>query len=80
MDFKALDEWLSAEHQQEVDQKLISKIQPHLINTIKRAKQLHIDHLQLNRKSSTLSGGENQRVALDQTIELSAERYYLSSG
>ena len=64
MDFKALEEWLSAEHQQEVDQKLISKIRPHLINTIKRAKQLHIDHLQLNRKSSTLSGGENQRVAL----------------
>ncbi len=50
--------------QEEVDQKLISGIRPHLINTIKRAKQLHLDHLQLNRKSSTLSGGENQRVAL----------------
>ena len=25
---------------------------------------MHIDHLQLNRKSTTLSGGENQRVAL----------------
>jgi excinuclease ABC A subunit len=47
-----------------MDQKLILRIQPHLINTIKRAKQLHIDHLQLNRKSMTLSGGENQRVAL----------------
>ncbi|MGA9324736.1 MAG: ATP-binding cassette domain-containing protein [Salegentibacter sp.] len=65
MDFKALEEWLSANDSQEgVDQKLISKIRPHLINTIKRAKQLHIDHLQLNRKSTTLSGGENQRVAL----------------
>ena len=65
MDFGALEDWLSADHKQvEVDQQLISKIQPHLINTIKRAKQLHIDHLQLNRKSYTLSGGENQRVAL----------------
>jgi excinuclease UvrABC ATPase subunit len=65
MDFKALEHWLSAEdNQEEIDQKLISKIQPHLINTIKRAKQLHIDHLQLNRKSPTLSGGENQRVEL----------------
>ncbi len=65
MDFKTLEEWLSAATKhEEIDQKLISKIQPHLINTIKRAKQLHIDHLQLNRKSTTLSGGENQRVAL----------------
>ncbi|MGB8376199.1 MAG: excinuclease ABC subunit A, partial [Salegentibacter sp.] len=40
MDFKALEEWLSANDSQEgVDQKLISKIRPHLINTIKRAKQ-----------------------------------------
>ncbi len=65
MDFKALENWLSDDSkQEEMDQKLISNIQPHLINTIKRAKQLHIDHLQLNRKSTTLSGGENQRVAL----------------
>jgi excinuclease ABC A subunit len=65
MDFKALENWLTADSKhEEMDQKLISNIQPHLINTIKRAKQLHIDHLQLNRKSSTLSGGENQRVAL----------------
>ncbi|WP_081212262.1 excinuclease ABC subunit UvrA [Salegentibacter sediminis] len=65
MDFKALEYWLSANDcQEEVDQKLISSIQTYLINTIKRAKQLHIDHLQLTRKSSTLSGGENQRVAL----------------
>ncbi|WP_339697933.1 excinuclease ABC subunit A [uncultured Marixanthomonas sp.] len=65
MDFKALGKWLSVtDNQEEVDQKLIAKIQPHLINTIKRAKQLHMDHLQLNRKSPTLSGGENQRVEL----------------
>jgi len=65
MDFKALENWLSdrREHD-EVDGKLLAKIQPHLINTITRAKQLHIDHLQLNRKSPTLSGGENQRVEL----------------
>ena len=65
MDFKALEEWLSGEQKQkEIDQKLISRIKPHLVKTIQRAKQLHIDHLQLNRKSSTISGGENQRVAL----------------
>ncbi|MCY2687630.1 ATP-binding cassette domain-containing protein [Salinimicrobium sp. TH3] len=65
MNFIALEAWLSTnEQQEEVDEKLISGIRPHLINTIKRAKQLHLDHLQLNRKSSTLSGGENQRVAL----------------
>jgi excinuclease UvrABC ATPase subunit len=65
MDFKALENWLSAhDNQEEIDQKLIAKIQPHLINTIKRAKQLHIDYLQLSRKSPTLSGGENQRVEL----------------
>ncbi|HET8859973.1 ATP-binding cassette domain-containing protein [Marivirga sp.] len=65
MDFKSLEKWFSTNNiKEEVDQKLIEKIEPHLINTIKRAKQLHIDHLQLNRKSTTLSGGENQRVAL----------------
>lgn len=65
MDFKSLEKWLSAnDKHDEVDQKLIEKIEPHLINTIEKAKQLHIDHLQLNRKSTTLSGGENQRVAL----------------
>jgi len=65
MDFKSLEKWISVDEKyKEVDQKLIEKIEPHLINTIKRAKQLHIDHLQLNRKSTTLSGGENQRVAL----------------
>jgi excinuclease UvrABC ATPase subunit len=65
MDFKSLEKWLSEnDKHNEVDQKLIEKIKPHLINTIERAMQLHIDHLQLNRKSTTLSGGENQRVAL----------------
>ncbi|MCH4823870.1 ATP-binding cassette domain-containing protein [Gramella lutea] len=65
MDFNFLEEWLSAEKfTEKIDIELISKIRPHLVNTIERAKQLHIDHLQLNRKSSTLSGGENQRVAL----------------
>ncbi|MEX1192969.1 MAG: excinuclease ABC subunit A, partial [Brumimicrobium sp.] len=65
MDFRALEHWLSkSSDNDEVDGKLLAKIQPHLINTIARAKQLHIDHLQLNRKSPTLSGGENQRVEL----------------
>lgn len=65
MDFKSLEKWFSEnDKHNEVDQKLIEKIKPHLINTIERAMQLHIDHLQLNRKSTTLSGGENQRVAL----------------
>ena len=65
MDFKTLGEWLTAhDTDNTVDGKLLAKIEPHLINTIERAKQLHIDHLQLNRKSPTLSGGENQRVEL----------------
>lgn len=65
MDFNMLETWLCTNpKQEEVDQKLLSRLQHLLINTIKRAHQLHIDHLQLNRKSSTLSGGENQRVAL----------------
>jgi excinuclease UvrABC ATPase subunit len=65
MDFKFLEPWLSTDDLgEEIDEKLLSRMRPLLINTIKRAKQLHIDHLQLNRKSATLSGGENQRVAL----------------
>jgi excinuclease ABC subunit A len=65
MDFNALEQWLATnENNDEVDGKLLAKIRPHLINTIARAKQLHINHLQLNRKSPTLSGGENQRVEL----------------
>ncbi|WAC03736.1 hypothetical protein N7U66_10080 [Lacinutrix neustonica] len=66
MNFRALGEWLaqSANRDKGVDKKLLFKMEPHLYNTIARAKDLHIDHLQLNRKSTTLSGGENQRVAL----------------
>jgi excinuclease ABC subunit A len=65
MDFKALGKWLLAVGvKDKVDQKLLSKMEAHLSNTIIRAKQLHIDHLQLNRKSASLSGGENQRVEL----------------
>ncbi len=48
----------------DIDGKLLSKIAPHLHNIITSAKELHIDYLQLNRKSPTLSGGENQRIAL----------------
>lgn len=66
MDFKVLSAWLakSVSLTQDIDGKLLSKIAPHLQNTITRAKELHIDYLQLNRKSTTLSGGENQRVSL----------------
>jgi excinuclease ABC subunit A len=67
MDFKALGEWLTDSNNsftKNIDGKLLSKIEPLLHNTIARAKELHIDHLQLNRKSPTLSGGENQRIAL----------------
>jgi excinuclease UvrABC ATPase subunit len=66
MDFKDLGAWLAknVSFMEGIDGKLLSKIAPHLRNTITRAKELHIDHLQLSRKSPTLSGGENQRVAL----------------
>jgi excinuclease ABC subunit A len=65
MDFTALSQWIASNSaKKDVDGELITKIRPHLINTIDRAKQLHIDHLQLKRKSPTLSGGENQRVEL----------------
>ena len=65
MNFCELENWLlKNDRKVSIDEKLIQKIIPHISNTIKRAKQLHIDHLQLNRKSKTLSGGENQRVEL----------------
>lgn len=65
MDFNLLEEWISSKKESRtIDGQLIAKMQSHISNTIKRAKQLHIDHLQLNRKSATLSGGENQRVEL----------------
>ncbi|CAL66908.1 ATP-binding cassette domain-containing protein [Christiangramia forsetii] len=65
LSFEALEDWLSNDNfQEEIDKKLLSKIKPYLSNTINRAMQLHINYLQLHRKSSSLSGGENQRVAL----------------
>ena len=65
MDFRVFGRWIAQNSKKEnIDGKLLSKIAPHLINTINRAKQLHIDHLQLSRKSPTLSGGENQRIEL----------------
>ncbi|MGM0478942.1 MAG: ATP-binding cassette domain-containing protein [Bacteroidota bacterium] len=64
MNFIELKNWLVEEGSEGIDRKLIENIRPHLEHTIQRAQQLHIDHLQLNRKSSTLSGGENQRVDL----------------
>ncbi|RYM34567.1 ATP-binding cassette domain-containing protein [Brumimicrobium glaciale] len=65
MDFKALENWLNKNSESDsIDAKLINQIQPHISSIIDRAKQLHIDHLQLTRKSATLSGGENQRVEL----------------
>ena len=65
LDFKTLGEWLSKNADAKtIDGKLLSKIESHLLKTVTRAKELHIDHLQLNRKSASLSGGENQRIAL----------------
>lgn len=65
MDFKILKNWLSQHsNQKDVDGKLLSKMESLLSTTILRAQQLHIAHLQLHRKSTTLSGGENQRVEL----------------
>ncbi|TQD36259.1 excinuclease ABC subunit UvrA [Haloflavibacter putidus] len=65
LNFKTLGHFLSANaNKQDIDGKLLDKIKTHLSNTIQRAKQLHLDYLQLNRKSPTLSGGENQRVEL----------------
>lgn len=65
MDFISLQAWFENEEApNDIDDKLREHIKPRLIHTIKRAKQLHIDHLQLSRRASTLSGGERQRVAL----------------
>jgi excinuclease UvrABC ATPase subunit len=65
MNFSELREWIKLNaFNHTIDKQLIERISPHLAHTIERAHQLHIDHLQLNRKSSTLSGGENQRVEL----------------
>ena len=65
MNFAELQKWITPNNfHEEIDRKLMERIRPNLVRTIQRAKQLHIDHLQMNRKSSTLSGGENQRVEL----------------
>ncbi|WP_026915815.1 excinuclease ABC subunit A [Christiangramia portivictoriae] len=65
LDFCGIDDWMQkADNYEQIDRDLIEKIGPFLVNTIHRARQLHIDHLQLNRRSQSLSGGENQRVAL----------------
>ncbi|WNB17062.1 AAA family ATPase [Marivirga arenosa] len=65
MNFNELDNWLSQSlGKNTIDYKLINRFKPYLEQTIERAKQLHINHLQLSRKSPSLSGGENQRVEL----------------
>tara|TARA_R110002050_G_scaffold146593_1_gene272043 strand:+ start:5997 stop:10496 length:4500 start_codon:yes stop_codon:yes gene_type:complete len=65
MNFNELKNWLDLKSSADsVDIQLIEKIADYLQNTLFRAKQLHIDHLQLKRKSPTLSGGENQRVEI----------------
>ncbi|GAB3334577.1 hypothetical protein GCM10027429_15930 [Marivirga atlantica] len=65
MDFNELSHWLEQNYDSEtIEAQLITKIKEQVQSTVSRARELHIDHLQLNRKSSTLSGGENQRVAL----------------
>jgi len=65
MDFNDLQKWLNlGQAKEEIDTKLLAKMAQHLQNTAARAKQLHINHLQLKRKSPTLSGGENQRVEI----------------
>ncbi|RAV28693.1 excinuclease ABC subunit UvrA [Sinomicrobium soli] len=65
MSLREFEEWLVHIRAKEaVDTGLIAKLREHLQHTLERARQLHIDHLQLNRKSGTLSGGEQQRVSL----------------
>ncbi|MDR6301768.1 ATP-binding cassette domain-containing protein [Mesonia maritima] len=65
MNFKSFAEFLKkASTLAKVDQELLNRIEAHLKTTLQRAEQLHIDYLPLNRKSITLSGGEQQRVDL----------------
>ena len=62
MSLQKVEEWLiNVQPKDAVDTELVAKLYAHLQHTLERAHQLHIDHLQLNRKSSTLSGGEQQR-------------------
>ena len=65
MNFKELENWLNtSKFHNEIDQRLSDNIYSLLISTLAISEKLHIDHLQLNRKSVTLSGGESQRVEL----------------
>lgn len=65
MNFMEFLDWLKeAKVVSEIDRKLMDNILQNVESTAKVAQQLHIDHLSLNRKSSTLSGGENQRIEL----------------
>ena len=65
MNFEEFAEFLSETSSfSKIDQDLVKRLAEHLQTTLLRAQQLHIDYLQLNRKSKTLSGGEQQRVAL----------------
>lgn len=65
MSLQGFDEWLiNVQPKDAIDTELVARLYEHLQHTLKRARQLHIDHLQLNRKLGTLSGGEQQRVSL----------------
>ncbi|ETN94000.1 ATP-binding cassette domain-containing protein [Zhouia amylolytica] len=65
MSLQTFEEWLvKTQPIETIDAELLAKLKAHLQHTLERARQLHIDHLHLNRKSSTLSGGEQQRVSL----------------
>ena len=65
MSLQAFEVWLvNSRPKDAVDAELTAKLHAHLQHTLERARQLHIDHLHLNRKSGTLSGGEQQRVSL----------------
>ena len=65
MNFHEFQTWLlKDEVDKSIDKELKTSLYEHLKTTLQRADQLHISHLQLNRKSRTLSGGEHQRIAL----------------
>lgn len=65
MSLQVFENWLGERQPKtSVDAKLKTTLRRHLQEILMRARQLHIDHLQLDRKSNTLSGGEQQRVSL----------------
>ncbi|WP_072317840.1 excinuclease ABC subunit UvrA [Sinomicrobium oceani] len=64
MSLQEFEAWLHIRPGDTVDAELTAKLQEHLQHILERARQLHINHLQLGRKSDTLSGGEQQRVSL----------------